>query len=130
MRRRGGGRIVVVSSEWGVTGWPGATAYAASKAGLISLTKTLGRELAPEGIIVNALAPGVTDTPQLEVDARDAGVELGEHARQRYAEDIPLGRIGTAEEMAEVVALLADFRLSAMVGQVVQANGGSTRGRA
>jgi NAD(P)-dependent dehydrogenase (short-subunit alcohol dehydrogenase family) len=48
----------------------------------------------------------------------------------RYAQDIPLGRIGTAEEMAEVVALLADFRLSAMVGQVVQANGGSTRGRA
>jgi NAD(P)-dependent dehydrogenase (short-subunit alcohol dehydrogenase family) len=116
MRRRGAGRIVVVSSEWGVTGWPGATAYAASKAGLISLTKTLGRELAPEGIIVNALAPGVTDTPQLEVDARDAGVDLATmHAR--YAEDIPLGRIATVEEMAEVVALLADFRLSAMVGR-------------
>ncbi len=129
MRRRGGGRIVVVSSEWGVTGWPGATAYAASKAGLISLTKTLGRELAPEGIIVNALAPGVTDTPQLEVDARDAGVELGA-IHQRYADDIPLGRIARAEEMADVVALLADFRLSAMVGQVVQANGGSTRSRA
>ena len=129
MRRRGAGRIVVVSSEWGVTGWPGATAYAASKAGLISLTKTLGRELAPEGIIVNALAPGVTDTPQLEVDARDAAVDLAVmHAR--YAEDIPLGRIATAQEMAEVVALLADFRLSAMVGQVVQANGGSTRTRA
>jgi NAD(P)-dependent dehydrogenase (short-subunit alcohol dehydrogenase family) len=129
MRRRGGGRIVVVSSEWGVTGWPGATAYAASKAGLISLTKTLGRELAPEGIIVNALAPGVTDTPQLEVDARDAGVDLAA-MHQRYADDIPLGRIARAEEMADVVALLADFRLSAMVGQVVQANGGSTRGRA
>jgi NAD(P)-dependent dehydrogenase (short-subunit alcohol dehydrogenase family) len=128
MRRRGGGRIVVVSSEWGVTGWPGATAYAASKAGLISLTKTLGRELAPEGIIVNALAPGVTDTPQLEVDARDAGVDLAA-MHQRYAQDIPLGRIARVEEMADVVALLADFRLSAMVGQVVQANGGSTRGR-
>nr|MDQ3363174.1 SDR family oxidoreductase [Actinomycetota bacterium] len=50
MRRLGGGRIVIVSSEWGVTGWPNATAYAASKAGLISLGKTLGRELAPEGI--------------------------------------------------------------------------------
>jgi len=129
MRRRGAGRIVVVSSEWGVTGWPGATAYAASKAGLISLTKTLGRELAPEGIIVNALAPGVTDTPQLEVDAHDAGVDLAV-MQARYAEDIPLGRIATAQEMAEVVALLADFRLSAMVGQVVQANGGSTRTRA
>ena len=81
MRRRGAGRIVVISSEWGVTGWPGATAYAASKAGLISLTKTLGRELAPEGIIVNAVAPGVTDTPQLEVDARDAGRRPGRDAR-------------------------------------------------
>jgi NAD(P)-dependent dehydrogenase (short-subunit alcohol dehydrogenase family) len=129
MRRRGGGRIVLVTSEWGVTGWSGATAYAASKAGLISLTKTLGRELAPEGIIVNALAPGVTDTPQLEVDAHDAGVDLAA-MHQRYAQDIPLGRIARAEEMADVVALLADFRLSAMVGQVVQANGGSTRARA
>jgi NAD(P)-dependent dehydrogenase (short-subunit alcohol dehydrogenase family) len=128
MRARGGGRIVVVASEWGVTGWPSATAYAASKAGLISLVKTLGRELAPEGIIVNALAPGVTDTPQLEVDARDAGITL-EAMHARYAEGIPAGRIASPDEMAEVVALLADFRLSAMVGQVVQANGGSTRSR-
>ena len=128
MRARGGGRIVVVASEWGVTGWPSATAYAASKAGLISLVKTLGRELAPEGIIVNALAPGVTDTPQLEVDARDAGITL-EAMHAGYAEGIPAGRIASPDEMAEVVALLADFRLSAMVGQVVQANGGSTRSR-
>jgi NAD(P)-dependent dehydrogenase (short-subunit alcohol dehydrogenase family) len=129
MRRRGAGRIVVVASEWGVTGWPGATAYSASKAGLISLVKTLGRELAPEGIIVNAVAPGVTDTPQLEVDALDAGVSLADmHAT--YAQGIPAGRIARAEEMAEVVALLTDFRVSAMVGQVVQANGGSTRSRA
>src|SRR4029079_17638050 len=88
MRRRWEGRIVVISSEWGVTGWPEATAYAASKAGLISLVKTLGRELAPEGIIVNAVAPGVTDTPQLEVDADAAGITLADvHAR--YAESIP-----------------------------------------
>ncbi|WP_347343627.1 SDR family NAD(P)-dependent oxidoreductase [Jatrophihabitans telluris] len=129
MRSRGGGRIVVVASEWGVIGWPQATAYAASKAGLIALVKTLGRELAPESIIVNAVAPGVTDTPQLEVDAHDAGVSLAEiHAR--YAAGIPLGRIGAPEEISGVVALLSDFRLSAMVGQVVQANGGSTRTRA
>ena len=129
MRAKGAGRIVVVTSEWGITGWPGATAYAASKAGLVSLVKTLGRELAPEGVIVNAMAPGVTDTPQLEVDARDAGTTL-EEMHERYAAGIPLGRIGTADEMAAVVALLADFRLSAMVGQVVQANGGATRTRA
>ncbi len=129
MRRRGGGRIIVVSSEWGVIGWPGATAYAASKAGLISLVKTLGRELAPEGIIVNAVAPGVTDTPQLEVDALDAGISLAQ-MHSTYAAGIPLGRIAQPDEISAVVALLADFRLSAMVGQVVQANGGSTRSRA
>ena len=129
MRGRGGGRIVVISSEWGVTGWPEATAYSASKAGLISLVKTLGRELAPEGIIVNAVAPGVIDTPQLEVDARSAGISLTE-MQAIYAADIPLGRIGAAHEIAEAVALLCDFRLSAILGQVVQVNGGSTRGRA
>ena len=52
MRRQGGGNIVIIASEWGVTGWPNATAYAGSKAGLIALTKSLGRELAPEGIVV------------------------------------------------------------------------------
>jgi NAD(P)-dependent dehydrogenase (short-subunit alcohol dehydrogenase family) len=129
MRSRGGGRIVVISSEWGVTGWPEATAYSASKAGLISLVKTLGRELAPEGIIVNAVAPGVTNTPQLEVDARSAGISLTE-MQAIYAADIPLRRIGAAREIAEAVALLCDFRLSAILGQVVQVNGGSTRGRA
>lgn len=129
MRRRGAGRIVVISSEWGVTGWPDATAYSASKAGLISLVKTLGRELAPEGIIVNAVAPGVTDTPQLEVDARSAGISLDE-MRAVYANNIPLRRIGTPSEIAAAVALLCDFRLSAIIGQVVQVNGGSTRGRA
>ena len=129
MRRAGGGRIVVLASEWGVTGWPNATAYAGSKAGLIALTKTLGRELAPEGVIVNAVAPGVTDTPQLEVDARDAQVDLATmHAR--YAEDIPLGRIGRPTEIAGVVAALCDPAQAAFVGQVVQVNGGSTRTRA
>lgn len=129
MRRRGAGRVVVVSSEWGVTGWPEATAYAASKAGLIALVKTLGRELAPEGVIVNGVAPGVTDTPQLEVDAAAACVSL-DAVRAEYAAQIPLGRIGQPQELSAVVSLLADFRMSAMVGQIVQANGGSTRTRA
>jgi len=128
MRRSGGGRIVVISSEWGVIGWPNATAYSASKAGLISLTKTLGRELAPEGIIVNAVAPGVVDTPQLEVDARAAGVSRAEIVEE-YARDIPLRRVGRSDEIASAVALLADPRLSSLVGQVVQANGGTTRCR-
>ena len=129
MLRAGSGRIVLVSSEWGVTGWPGATAYAASKAGVISLTKTLGRELAPKGVIVNAVAPGVIDTPQLEVDARAAGTTR-DRIVQAYAEDIPVGRVGRPEEIASAVALLADPRMSAFVGQVLQVNGGSTRTRA
>lgn len=129
MRAAGAGRIVVISSEWGVTGWPQATAYAAAKSGLVSLVKTLGRELAPERIIVNAVAPGVTDTPQLQVDARAAGLDIAA-VHQRYAEAIPLGRIGTPDEIAAAVELLADFDLEAVVGQVVACNGGSTRSRA
>jgi NAD(P)-dependent dehydrogenase (short-subunit alcohol dehydrogenase family) len=129
MRDAGAGRIVVVSSEWGITGWPEATAYAASKSGLISLVKTLGRELAPDHIIVNAVAPGVTDTPQLQVDADAAGVEL-EAIHQHYASSIPLGRIGFPDEVAAAVELLSDFDVEAVVGQVISCNGGSTRSRA
>jgi NAD(P)-dependent dehydrogenase (short-subunit alcohol dehydrogenase family) len=129
MRRLGRGRIVLVSSEWGVVGWPNATAYSASKAGLISLGKTLGRELAPENIITNVVAPGVTDTPQLEVDACDAGVAL-EEIRTRYAAETPLGRIGRPDEVAATVAFLTREGSAALVGQVVQPNGGTTRGGA
>ncbi|KUI34287.1 short-chain dehydrogenase [Mycobacterium sp. IS-1496] len=128
MRARGGGRIVVITSEWGVTGWPEATAYSAAKSGLISLVKTLGRELAPERIIVNAVAPGVTNTPQLRVDAEAAGVDLAT-MHERYAEAIPLGRIGAPAEVSAAVELLCDFEVEAVVGQVISCNGGSTRGR-
>lgn len=129
MRRGGEGRIVVIASEWGVTGWPDATAYGAAKAGLIALVKGLGRELAPEGIIVNAVAPGVTDTPQLQVDADAAGIGV-QAIHARYAEAIPLGRIGRPDEIAATVELLADFGVAAIVGQVISCNGGSTRTRA
>lgn len=129
MRRTGAGRIVIIASEWGVTGWADASAYAASKGGLISLTKTLGRELAPEGIIVNAIAPGVIDTPQLQVDADSAGVSLAQ-IQADYADQTPLGRIGSPSEIAATVAYLADPRMGSLVGQTVQVNGGTTRGRA
>ncbi|MDP8901420.1 MAG: SDR family oxidoreductase [Actinomycetota bacterium] len=129
MRRIGGGRIVIVSSEWGVTGWPNATAYAASKAGLISFGKTLGRELAPENIVTNVISPGIVDTPQLEVDAHDAGVTR-EEIKARYAAGIPVGRIGRPEDIASTVAFLARAGSAALVGQVLQPNGGTTRGGA
>ena len=128
MRRLGRGRVVVIASEWGVTGWPNATAYAASKAGLIALTKSLGRELGPERILVNAIAPGVTDTPQLAVDAADAGVDLTT-MQARYAAGIPLGRIGRPEDIAAAVVLLANPEVGAFAGQTIQINGGSTRCR-
>jgi NAD(P)-dependent dehydrogenase (short-subunit alcohol dehydrogenase family) len=129
MRRAGGGNVVIIASEWGVIGWPEATAYSASKAGLIALTKTLGRELAPENIIVNAVAPGVTDTPQLQVDADNAKVSLAE-MHEEYSRSVPIGRIGRPDEIASVVALLARKDLGAFVGQTIQVNGGTTRCRA
>ena len=129
MRARGGGRIVIIASEFGVVGWANASAYSASKTGLISLTKTLGRELGPENILVNAIAPGIMDTPQLDVDAGDAGVSP-EEIRRRYAADSPMGRIGRPEEIAALAAFLASDAAGAFVGQILQPNGGTTRGLA
>jgi NAD(P)-dependent dehydrogenase (short-subunit alcohol dehydrogenase family) len=126
MRERGFGRIVVIASEWGVIGWPNATSYAASKGGLIALVKSAARALGPHGIAVNAIAPGITDTPQLQVDADDAGISLAEMI-ERYAADIPLGRVGDPADIAEVVAFLCSEPAIALVGQVLQPNGGTTR---
>jgi len=129
MRAAGGGRIVIIASEAGVVGMRNATAYSASKGGLIALTKSLARELAPEGIVTNAIAPSFVDTPQLQVDAADAGVSI-EEMRSRGAAQIPLGRIARTEEIAAVAAFLAGPDAGSLVGQVLQPNGGSTRARA
>jgi NAD(P)-dependent dehydrogenase (short-subunit alcohol dehydrogenase family) len=118
------GAIVFVASEWGITGWPEATAYSASKAGLIGLTKALARELAPN-VRVNALAPGVVDTPQLRVDAEAAGVSLDE-IRRRYAAAAPLGRIASPDEIARSVTFLAGPGGAYYTGQVLGPNGGTT----
>jgi NAD(P)-dependent dehydrogenase (short-subunit alcohol dehydrogenase family) len=129
MRARGHGRIIVIASGWGVIGHPNATAYAASKAGLIALTKGLGRELGPDGILANAIAPAFIDTEQLEVDARDAGISLAE-MRQRYADQTPAGRLATPQDIAGAVAFLAGPGSTGFVGQVLQPSGGVTRTRA
>lgn len=118
------GSIVYVSSEWGVTGWPDATAYSASKAGLIGLAKALARELAP-AVRVNAIAPGVIDTPQLRVDADHAGLPLAEMKR-RYAEAAPLRRIADPAEIAASVVFLVSAAGGYYTGQVLQPNGGTT----
>ncbi|MEV0661209.1 SDR family NAD(P)-dependent oxidoreductase [Actinomadura luteofluorescens] len=129
MVERGSGRMVFTSSEWGVIGWPDASAYSASKAGIVALAKSLGLELAPLGIAVNAVAPGAIDTPLLEVDAAAAGVSV-EEIRAWYAARAPLGRIATPEDVAAAVAFLADERLPTLVGQILHVNGGTTRARA
>ena len=129
MRTLGHGRIVIISSGWGVIGHPSATAYAASKAGLIALTKGLGRELGPQGILTNAIAPSFIDTEQLQVDADDAGLTLDE-MRRVYSELIPVRRLASPDDIAAAVAFLAGPGSSAIVGQILQPNGGVTRTRA
>jgi 2-hydroxycyclohexanecarboxyl-CoA dehydrogenase len=129
MRARRHGRIVIIASGWGVIGHPNATAYAASKAGLIALAKGLGRELGPQGILTNAIAPSYIDTEQLNVDAADAGVSLDE-IRRRYRELIPVRRLASTDDIAAAVSFLAGPRSSAVIGQVLQPSGGVTRTRA
>ena len=125
MVERGYGRIVAFASEWGVTGWPDATPYAASKGGIIGLVRSAARALGPQGIAVNAIAPGITDTPQLEVDAQAAGLTREEMVEQ-YAKDVPIGSVGEPRWVAAVAVFLCSEPAGAFVGQVVQPNGGTT----
>lgn len=124
MADAGFGRIVTVASGWGVTGWPRPSAYSASKAGLISMTRAVAREFGPHGITANAVAPGVVDTPQLDVDAGDAGVSAAE-IRARYGAEVPLGRVGRPGEVAAVVAHLCSEAAGTITGQVVPVAGGA-----
>jgi NAD(P)-dependent dehydrogenase (short-subunit alcohol dehydrogenase family) len=122
----GCGRVVIIASETGVVGSANATGYGASKAGLIALTRSLAPRYAEHGVTVNAIAPGFVDTPQLHVDAHDAGIELVElHAR--CGAQVPLGRIGSPDDIASTVSFLADRRSGDITGHVVQPNGGTTR---
>ena len=128
MRHRGYGRIVAIASEWGVTGWPEAAAYSASKGGIVSLVRSAALALAPHGVAVNGVAPGITNTPQLDVDADAAGVSRAEIV-ERYATDVPLRRVGEPEDIASAVAFLLSTGAEALVGQIIQPNGGTTTTR-
>ena len=111
------GRIINVSSVVGVVGNPGQANYVASKAGLIGLTKTLARELASRNITVNAVAPGLIPETGMTAD-------LSEEARSHMVDQVPLGRPGTAEDVAHAVGFLASDQAGYVTGQVLNVDGG------
>ncbi len=117
------GRIVTVSSFWGLLGARGATAYCAAKGGLVALTRAVAQEMSGTGVHVSAVGPGVVDTPQLAADAAFAGITIDE-VKQRYAIDTLVDRIGTPDEIAGVVAFLASDDGEWFHGRTVPVTGG------
>ena len=116
MIRQRSGRIINMASVVGVSGNAGQANYAASKAGVIGLTKTAAREVASRGITVNAVAPGFIETDMTEV--------LPEKIKEASAAQIPLGKFGKAEDVANAVAFLASEDAGYITGQVLHVDGG------
>ncbi|MFB9377767.1 SDR family NAD(P)-dependent oxidoreductase [Kineococcus gynurae] len=117
MLAAGGGRIISIASQLGIKGGVGLTHYSAAKAGVIGLTKALAREVAPAGVLVNAIAPGPVETPMV------AGIS--EDWKRAKRAELPLGRFGTPAEIAPTAVLLAsDPGGNLYVGQVLGPNSG------
>lgn len=110
------GRIINVSSVVGISGNAGQTNYSASKAGIIGFTKSLAKEVASRNILVNAIAPGFIQTDMTNI--------LKENVKDEIAKTIPLKRMGTAKDVANVVKFLASKDSSYITGQVIQVDGG------
>ena len=114
------GRIINVTSVFGQMGQAGQANYAASKAGLIGLTMAIAREVGSRNITCNGVAPGFIETPMTEV--------LGDEFKQNAAKQIPLGRVGTTDDIAGAVAFLASDDASYITGHVLSVNGGMLMG--
>jgi NAD(P)-dependent dehydrogenase (short-subunit alcohol dehydrogenase family) len=115
--RAGGGSLSFVASVSGMTGAAHHAAYGAAKAGLMSLVRSAAVELGPSAVRVNAVAPGVVWTPRL-------AAHLGEQERQPYAQNAPLGRVGTPSDIASVLLFLASDLAAYVTGQTVVVDGG------
>ncbi len=116
MMKKRYGRIINISSVAGAYGNPGQANYSASKGGLIALTKTTAKEFAPRGITCNAVTPGLIESNMTEI--------LPDDLKQKYLEKIALGRFGTPEDVANVVAFLASDEAGYVTGQVIDIDGG------
>lgn len=116
MLQQKSGRIITISSMWGQVGGSCEVAYSAAKAGVMGLTKALAKEVGPSGITVNCIAPGVIDTDMVR--------PLGGEALAALAEETPLGRLGTAEDVAACVSFLCGRGGDFLTGQVIAPNGG------
>jgi 3-oxoacyl-[acyl-carrier protein] reductase len=110
------GRIVNVSSVVGEMGNPGQANYCASKAGMVGLTKSVAKELARRNVTVNAVTPGFIET--------DMTAELSEKAKEALMEQIPMGRLGSADDIADAVSFLVSEAASYITGHVLSVNGG------
>lgn len=116
MMKARSGRIINIASVVGIMGNPGQANYAASKAGIIGLTKSAAKELASRGINVNAIAPGFIETTMTEA--------LGDEAKEKLTSQIPLKRLGEVADVANLVVFLASDNASYITGEVIKVDGG------